>query len=143
MPSEYYDFRLRYDDKWFQVPYDERPTVHVRFGRLYDNAVFTCTKAVSVWQVIVIDTVHFTSKQQVWLEQTLANSPGDYTIVVGHYPVYSDGPSGDVLAVTALPDLLKQYGVSVYISGHDESLQHLVVSALCLKKPCAPRCLLV
>jgi hypothetical protein len=67
----------------------------------------------------------------VWLEQQLARSPGDYTIVVGHYPVYSDGPSGDVMAVTALPALLKEYGASVYISGHDESLQHLVVRVVC------------
>ena len=54
-----------------------------------------------------------------WIEQQLKESTATYTIVGGHYPVYSicsHGPTSTL--ITNLKPLLEQYQAH-YISGHD------------------------
>lgn len=68
-----------------------------------------------------------TTAQWQWLEQELANATEDWKIVVGHHPVFSGGINhGDTPEMVArLQPLLEQYGVQLYLSGHDHALQHL------------------
>ena len=65
-------------------------------------------------------------RQLAWLKEALSKSGAQWKIVVGHHPIYSGGSHGDrpELIKTVLP-LLHQYGVHVYIAGHDHDLQHL------------------
>ncbi|MCE0521642.1 MAG: tartrate-resistant acid phosphatase type 5 family protein [Methylacidiphilales bacterium] len=67
-----------------------------------------------------------TARQTGWLKDALSKSKADWKIVVGHHPIYSGGVHGDQpeLVEQILP-ILHQYGVHVYLCGHDHDLQHL------------------
>ncbi len=57
--------------------------------------------------------------QWAWLEQQLAASTATYTIVAGHYSVYSVCDHGsDSTLLNYLKPLLEQYDAH-YLSGHD------------------------
>jgi len=64
-----------------------------------------------------------------WLANELQkaeNAKTDYIIVAGHHPVYSisDHGNSEWLVEELLP-IMKEYDVSLYLSGHDHNLQHL------------------
>eukprot|EP00630_Chrysocystis_fragilis_P006134 CAMPEP_0197388672 /NCGR_PEP_ID=MMETSP1165-20131217/1203_1 /TAXON_ID=284809 /ORGANISM="Chrysocystis fragilis, Strain CCMP3189" /LENGTH=338 /DNA_ID=CAMNT_0042914023 /DNA_START=17 /DNA_END=1033 /DNA_ORIENTATION=+ len=62
------------------------------------------------------------------IEAWLRDANSTWTVVVGHFPVYSAtlDEHGDTPAlVQSLAPLLAQYGVDVYFSGHDHVLQHI------------------
>ena len=62
-----------------------------------------------------------------WLEQSLSqplNTP--FLATMAHHPVYSNGPHGDnQTLINSWDPLLRQYGVHLYLAGHDHDLQHL------------------
>eukprot|EP00585_Thalassiosira_rotula_P006172 CAMPEP_0196142194 /NCGR_PEP_ID=MMETSP0910-20130528/11283_1 /TAXON_ID=49265 /ORGANISM="Thalassiosira rotula, Strain GSO102" /LENGTH=398 /DNA_ID=CAMNT_0041403477 /DNA_START=71 /DNA_END=1267 /DNA_ORIENTATION=- len=60
-----------------------------------------------------------------WIEVALTESDADYLLVVGHYPIYSACDHGGTkeLAETLDP-LLKEHGVTAYISGHEHCQFH-------------------
>ena len=64
----------------------------------------------------------------IWLENELATSQGDWKIVVGHRHIFSaseeDGPI-DEPNYSLIRPLLIQYGVDIYLCGHDHQLQHM------------------
>ena len=67
------------------------------------------------------------AEQLAWLEAEL-NRPRTtpFLVVMGHHPVYSDGPHGDhPVLIKDWDPLFRKYGVSAYLAGHDHDLQHL------------------
>lgn len=69
--------------------------------------------------------------QMDWLVKELESKRAPFTIVVGHHPVYSNGPHGDTPElVTELGPVLEKYGVHLYLGGHDHDLQHLELERL-------------
>eukprot|EP00475_Leptophrys_vorax_P035530 TRINITY_DN585_c0_g2_i1.p1 TRINITY_DN585_c0_g2~~TRINITY_DN585_c0_g2_i1.p1 ORF type:complete len:326 (-),score=92.32 TRINITY_DN585_c0_g2_i1:201-1148(-) len=65
-------------------------------------------------------------EQYDWLKAELQSGADfDWLIVVGHYPLFSDGDGDDKTMRDAMQDLLEKYEVDAYISGHDHSMQHL------------------
>jgi len=65
--------------------------------------------------------------QLAWLERELARSSAQWKIVCGHHPILSASEKhGDTeeLLHTVLP-LLRQYGVQIYLNGHEHDMQHL------------------
>ncbi|MBL9116029.1 MAG: metallophosphoesterase [Verrucomicrobiaceae bacterium] len=65
-------------------------------------------------------------EQWAWLKAELGKSRGNYTFVLGHHPVYSNGLHGDSKElVKTLAPLLQESGVHLYLCGHDHDLQHL------------------
>lgn len=49
-----------------------------------------------------------------------------FLIAMGHHPVYSNGMHGDnETLITNWDPLFQQYGVDLYLAGHDHDLQHL------------------
>lgn len=81
-----------------------------------------------------------------WLHETLRDSIVPIKIVLGHYPILSGGEHGDCneLIRDILP-MLRQYKVTMYISGHDHCLQlierfgiHFIISGSgSHSRPCA------
>ncbi|MBE0644699.1 MAG: metallophosphoesterase [Bacteroidetes bacterium] len=59
-----------------------------------------------------------------WIDSALALAHEDYTLVIGHHPVYSHGHYGDTpVLVKQLAPLLEKYGVGAYLDGHEHDLQ--------------------
>jgi tartrate-resistant acid phosphatase type 5 len=49
-----------------------------------------------------------------------------FLVVMGHHPIYSDGPHGDhKILMRDWDPLFREYGVHLYLAGHDHDLQHL------------------
>ncbi len=79
------------------------------------------------------NTVDFTLTQQeqaqqlAWFEAELAKpTKAPFTVVMGHHPIYSDGPHGDHKTLIAeWEPLLRKHNVPLYLAGHDHDLQHL------------------
>eukprot|EP00581_Thalassiosira_minuscula_P000803 CAMPEP_0183739988 /NCGR_PEP_ID=MMETSP0737-20130205/58584_1 /TAXON_ID=385413 /ORGANISM="Thalassiosira miniscula, Strain CCMP1093" /LENGTH=386 /DNA_ID=CAMNT_0025974949 /DNA_START=51 /DNA_END=1211 /DNA_ORIENTATION=+ len=60
-----------------------------------------------------------------WIKGALEESDADYLLVAGHYPIYSACTHGGTPElVRTLDPLLKQYGVTAYISGHEHCQFH-------------------
>lgn len=60
-----------------------------------------------------------------WLEAEL-KKPSRWTLVVGHFPIFSllgNGPTSELVA--ELLPILTRYRAHAYFSGHDHGLQHL------------------
>ena len=61
-----------------------------------------------------------------WLNQTLSSSTADFVIVSGHYPVWSIAEHGPTaLLVDKLRPLLWEYGVQLYMNGHDHTMEYI------------------
>jgi hypothetical protein len=67
------------------------------------------------------------AEQLRWLEEELQKPRTlPFLTVMGHHPVYSNGPHGDhPVLVRDWSPLFKQYNVDLYLAGHDHDLQVL------------------
>ncbi len=65
--------------------------------------------------------------QLQWLEQQLQKPrTTPFLAVLGHHPVFSNGPHGDhPVLVRDWDPLFRKYKVDLYMAGHDHDLQHL------------------
>ena len=72
-------------------------------------------------------TVQEQAEQLAWLENELKRPrTTPFLVVMGHHPVFSDGPHGDhATLVREWDPLFRKYNVHVYLAGHDHDLQHL------------------
>jgi tartrate-resistant acid phosphatase type 5 len=67
------------------------------------------------------------AEQIAWFEGELKKPrTTPYLVVMGHHPIYSDGPHGDhAVLIRDWDPLFRKYKVPVYLAGHDHDLQHL------------------
>lgn len=67
------------------------------------------------------------AEQLAWLEAELKRTrTTPFLAVMGHHPVYSDGPHGDhKVLIRDWDPLFRKYKVDLYLAGHDHDLQHL------------------
>ncbi len=66
-------------------------------------------------------------EQLTWLEHELQKPrTTPFLAVLGHHPVYSDGPHGDhPVLIQDWDPLFRKYNVQLYLAGHDHDMQHL------------------
>ena len=68
---------------------------------------------------------HLQEKALSFIESKLANSSADYLLVAGHYPVFSACSNGNTqVLIEKLDPLMKRYGVTAYLSGHEHCQFH-------------------
>jgi len=66
-----------------------------------------------------------------WIESALSESEADYLVVAGHYPIYSPCSHGNTdELIHKLHPLLKKYGVTAYISGHEHCQFHYAFDSM-------------
>lgn len=111
-------------DRWYKVNLKEHdgPDADIFFT---DSVAFTGGEkfpfSIFGTSVNAIDAeAHY-----VWLEKHLRESEAPMKIVVGHYPIYSIGPHGGKMKMERLDRLLRRYGVTAYVNGHDHCLYHI------------------
>jgi 3',5'-cyclic AMP phosphodiesterase CpdA len=65
--------------------------------------------------------------QLAWLEAELQRPrTTPFLVVMGHHPVYSDGPHGDhPVLIRDWDPLFRKHNVHLYLAGHDHDMQHL------------------
>lgn len=66
--------------------------------------------------------------QLEWLDKTLADAKEDWTVVVGHHPIYADtdkaeSERGDLQK--CVDPILRKHNVDMYICGHIHNFQHI------------------
>lgn len=66
-------------------------------------------------------------RQLSWLKTELNNSNKKYKIVLGHYPIISNGLYLNNIAplYDILYPIFKQYNVNAYVSGHEHNIQYI------------------
>ncbi len=66
-------------------------------------------------------------EQLAWFERELEKPrTTPFLVVLGHHPIYSDGPHGDhPVLIRDWDPLLRKHNVPLYLAGHDHDLQHL------------------
>jgi 3',5'-cyclic AMP phosphodiesterase CpdA len=66
-------------------------------------------------------------EQLAWLEKELERPrKTPFLVVMGHHPVYSNGPHGDhPILIRDWDPLLRKHNVHAYLGGHDHDMQHL------------------
>ncbi len=63
-------------------------------------------------------------RQLPWLKRALASSKAPWKVVVAHHPIHSSGHYGDdVVARNRLAPLFRQFGVQLYINGHEHNYE--------------------
>jgi acid phosphatase len=71
-----------------------------------------------------LDTNEVDEAQLRWLDRALAQAKTPWKVVYGHHPVYSSGMHGsDPKLLHSLSPVLKEYGVQLYINGHDHNYE--------------------
>lgn len=69
---------------------------------------------------------NFVHTQLLWLHHVLSRSKSPIKIVFGHYPIFSGGFHGNNQElIDILLPILQKYNVTMYMCGHDHSLQHI------------------
>lgn len=67
------------------------------------------------------------AEQLTWLEvELLKPRTTPFLVVMGHHPIFSNGPHGDnKILIRDWEPLLRKHKVHMYLAGHDHDMQHL------------------
>jgi len=126
----HWNMPARYYDKRFFFP-DETDGVHVFFLDTFELAP---SESLMNSQGMGMPAPQWRAhqdrmdarRQLAWLDHGLRKSPMRWKMVVGHYPVFSNGHHGDnPELIRDLWPLLQKHRVDFYLSGHDHHLAHM------------------
>ena len=110
--------------RWYRFEFPEQNPL-VTFIALDSNMPFADGRAMH--GVSFTLTPQQQADQLAWLETELIRPrTTPFLVVMGHHPVYSDGPHGDhPVLVRDWDPLFRKYKVDLYLAGHDHDMQHL------------------
>lgn len=122
MPSRYYEKKFYFDNT------TGGDGVHVFFLDTFTMSPHESRMCSMAMGMMDFD-LYFSSldqRQYAWLDEKLGQSQMTWKVVVGHYPIFSNGYHGntDELVHHLLP-ILKKHKVDFYLSGHDHDLEFM------------------
>jgi len=119
MPFRYYDKKFTQEDGGHaHVFFLDTFTLSPRESRM-------CSVGMGMYNFDQLYS-HKDIEQYRWLDRNLEKSTATWKVVVGHYPIFSNGHHGDTneLVEDLLP-ILKKHNVDFYMSGHDHDLEFM------------------
>jgi tartrate-resistant acid phosphatase type 5 len=110
-PALYYSFHLPAKDPLIKVIALDS---NVSTGHEDSNGFFTMSASAQ-------------AEQLQWFAAEIAKpSPAPFLVVMGHHPIFSNGPHGDhKVLIREWEPLLRRHQAHLYLAGHDHDLQHL------------------
>ncbi|XP_063787313.1 tartrate-resistant acid phosphatase type 5 [Pseudophryne corroboree] len=119
--------RWNYPDLYYDVSF-KIPTTNVSLRLLLLDTIMLCGNSDDSLgeQPMGATNIRLAEKQLEWLTEKLQSAKEEYLLVAGHYPVWSIAEHGPTSCLREYVEpLLKKYGVTAYLCGHDHNMQYL------------------
>ncbi len=119
--------RWKMPAKWFRFELGPEASPYATVIALDSNTVGT-SRNKKTGKTFTYRTKKEAAEQDAWLKEELAKPRAPFTIVMSHFPLYSNGSHKDTQRlIDSWGPLFQEHKVHAYLAGHDHDLQHIEI----------------